>query len=438
MINCHFYRTGLTQCLLALIFLMAIPMQASAERIFLAGYKGGFYLRSEEEGGMEMRLGGSFQADYRAYAETERADSRFDIRKARLLFQGQVTPWFRYGLEYEFQGNATDNLVDAYGEFVFSEMQALRIGQFKEPFGLEWQGADKAQWFAERSMGYYLSPLRDVGMMLSGSMAQGSVNYALGLFNGDGQDGSARGSDHAAPEVTGRVAVKPFGATDMSLLRGLQVGASASYAKIDPINVGVNVKSTGMAGLTRNLYVLGVNSNKFGVLQDVESRIRGNVEAAWVKGPFALMGEYTYLRYTDIDTSEITPTDADFSSWYASAAWCVTGEDFSLAGGVVNPLYPRQFFNPQEGTYGALCLAARYEHFTGDKEWIVQDANVSVREADAASVCATWILFPMLRVVADYTYTDLSDPIKVRVNQNGSIDYINRENVLTLRLSMDI
>ncbi|MCE5273788.1 MAG: porin [Syntrophaceae bacterium] len=434
----HITPAALSLWVFAMILLTIIPMQASAERIFLAGYKGGFYIRSEEEGGMEMRLGGSFQADYRAYAETDRADSRFDIRKARLLFQGQVTPWFRYDLEYEFQGNATDNLVDAYGEFVFSEMQALRVGQFKEPFSLEWQGADKAQWFAERSMGYYLSPLRDVGMMLNGSMAQGSVNYALGLFNGDGQDGSARGNDHATPEITGRVAVKPFGATDMGSLRSLQVGASASYAKIDPINVGVGVKSTGMAGLTRNLYVLSVNSNKFGVLQDVNSRIRGNVEAAWVKGPFALTGEYTHLRYTDIDTSEIEPTDADFSSWYASMAWCVTGEDFSLAGGVVNPIYPRQFFNPDEGTYGALCLAARYEHFTGDKEWIVKDANVSVRNADAASVCATWILFPMLRVVADYTYTDLSDPIKVRVNQNGSIDYINRENVLTLRLSMDI
>jgi len=43
----------------------------------------------------------------------------------------------------------------------------------------------------------------------------------------------------------------------------------------------------------------------------------------------------------------------------------------------------------------------------------------------------------MLRVIADYTYTDLSDPIRVRVDPNGNIQYINRENVLTLRLAMD-
>jgi hypothetical protein len=61
-----------------------------------------------------------------------------------------------------------------------------------------------------------------------------------------------------------------------------------------------------------------------------------------------------------------------------------------------------------------------------------------VGDADAMSACATWILFPMLRIIADYTYTELSDPIRTRVNTDGSIDYIVHENVITLRLSMDL
>lgn len=40
---------------------------AVAERVFLAGYKDGFYLRSEQEGGMELHLGGSMDVDYRHY-----------------------------------------------------------------------------------------------------------------------------------------------------------------------------------------------------------------------------------------------------------------------------------------------------------------------------------------------------------------------------------
>lgn len=145
MLKTFLFLIGIT-----LYLLPPAPRDALAERIFFAGYKGGFYIKSEEEGGMELRLGGAFQADYRHYAEEERADNRFDIRRARLVFRGQLTQWFRFGLEYEFQGNETSNLVDAYGEGVLSGLHSLRFGQYKEPFSLEWQTRDKALLFAER------------------------------------------------------------------------------------------------------------------------------------------------------------------------------------------------------------------------------------------------------------------------------------------------
>jgi len=59
--------------------------------------------------------------------------------------------------------------VDAWAEGVFGK-PSLRFGQFKEPFSLEWQTLDKGHFFAERSMGYYLGPKRDVGVMLHGSL----------------------------------------------------------------------------------------------------------------------------------------------------------------------------------------------------------------------------------------------------------------------------
>jgi len=436
-LKCTAWKLNLVKWAAVMLLLMLLPANVLAERVYLAGYKGGFYIRSEEEGGMDLRLGGSLWVDYRGYAESQRADNRFDIRRARLIFNGQLTRWFRYALEYEFQGNITNHILDAYGEFTPTEVQAVRVGQFKEPFSLEWLSPDKAQWFAERSMGNSLTPGRDIGLMYYGSLYQDSVNYGIGLFNGDGIDGSTRGSNHDSPEIAGRIAIKPFGAASTEALRNLQVGASASYAAIDTANIDLKVKSTGMIGLPLNVYVLS-HDTKFGVLQDVDTRTRGGLEAAWINRSFAITSEYLRLKYSDLETAERSPADADFSSWYVSMAYCLTGEDFSLAGGVVNPISPARFFNPEEKTYGALVLATRYEHFSGDKDWITQGANVSMQDADAISACATWILFPMLRILADYTYTDLSDPIKTRVNTNGSIDYIVRENVITLRLSMDL
>jgi len=46
-------------------------------------------------------------------------------------------------------------------------------------------------------------------------------------------------------------------------------------------------------------------------------------------------------------------------------------------------------------------------------------------------------LLPIHRVLLDYTYTNLSDPIRVRVNTDGSVDYIDKENVITLRYCID-
>jgi len=420
---------------LLLVILILLPFNAWAERIFFAGYKGGFYIRSEEEGGMELRLGGALQSDYRYIAEEERADNGFDIRRARLRFRGQVTQYLRFKMEYEFQGNETNNLVDAWAEGVFGK-PSLRFGQFKEPFSLEWQTLDKGHFFAERSMGYYLGPKRDVGVMLHGSLFDEVFTYAGGVFNGDGDDGSVSGLEEDAPEAAGRLAFSPFRRSSVGWLNQFQVGASATYAQIDPLNINLSVKSTGMVGTLKRLYWLTHNT-KFGVIQDVEERQRFGAEAAWAVGPLIFQGEYIHLRYTDMVASGENPEDANFSSWYASAMWFLTGETPLLSGGRVKAIYPKRFFNPREGTWGALGLAVRREHFSGDPDWINPTSYVSVETADAYSVALNWVLYPMARMILDYTRTDLSDPVRSRILMDGEAEYIEEENAVTLRFSID-
>lgn len=418
-----------------LILILILPEDIYAEKIYFAGYKGGFYIRSEEEGGMELLLGGAFQTDFRYYAEDERADNRFDIRRARLRFKGQATRYFRFALEYEFQGNETNNLVDAYGEALFGR-SALRFGQTKEPFSLEWQSVDKAQFFAERSMGYYLGPKRDIGLMYHGALFQDKLVYSAGLFNGDGIDGSTSGPEADSPEVACRLVLSPFKRSLSPWLNGIQIGVSGTYAQIDPLNLNLRVKSTGMVGTDTSLYALTHNT-KFGVIQDIDSRQRIGLEAAWAIGPVIFQGEYFSLLYSDIVASGANPADASFSDWYLSAMWCLTGEKPILSKGILMPIFPDAFFNPEANTWGAVFLAARYDHFNGDEKWINPDAYVSVKEADAYSLAVNWVLFPMARFILDYTHTCLSDPIRVRVLPDGSTDYIEEENVITCRFSID-
>lgn len=58
-------------------------------------------------------------------------------------------------------------------------------------------------------------------------------------------------------------------------------------------------------------------------------------------------------------------------------------------------------------------------------------------EADAYSFSANWILFPMVRMIFDYTRSDFSDPLRARVLPDGSVEYIDEENVFACRFSMD-
>ena len=421
-------------CLAIFPGLWGMPVQA--EKVFFAGYKDGFYIRTEQEGGMEVRLGGAFQADYRYFFEDERADNGFDIRRARLVFRGQLTEWVKFGLEYEFQGNETKNLVDAYGELAVRPPHAIRFGQFKAPFSLEWQTRDKGLFFAERSMGYDLTPKRDIGVMAHGGIFGESIYYGFGLFNGDGVDGSTSGNMHDEPEIAGRLTVRPFRYIGPDWARGFQVGGSLTWAEIDLPNVNLDVGATGMAGNDRSLYVLTSNT-KFGVLRDVGRRIRWGLEAAWVYNRLAVAGEVMGLTYTDLKPSGGDVRDADFTAGYLSAAFCVTGEQPVLSEGAMKPLRPDHFFNPDEGTFGALVLAGRYARFEGDGDWIQADAHVSAESADAVSLAANWILYPMHRIILDYTHTEFSDPLRVRVHPDGRIDYVDRERVVTVRWSTD-
>jgi len=381
----------------------------------------------------DLHLGGSFQVDYRYYQENSRADNCFDIRQARLFLSGSLNHFISYRIEYELQGNDSQNLIEVYGEWEIIRqnllMSGLRIGQFKEPYGLECQTRESALFFVERSMGYYLTPQRDVGLMFSGSSYHEIIQYAAGLFNGDGRDGSTKGSRNDQLEVAARLVLIPF---PWSWLESLQIGGSLTQSRIDLSNVALEVKSSGMAGTSRCIFVLNQNT-KFGLLQKVKERDRWALEAGWSLGPLAVQGEYLNLKYKNLESSGGNVRDADFSSWYGSALLFFTGESPVFKGGVLQPVKPKNNLDWSAGTWGGLVLATRVDHFSGDKAWIKKDAFISVEKANAYSVALNWIMNPMLRLIIDYTYTDFSDHLRVRVNPDGKVDYIYDEHVLTTR-----
>ena len=121
--------------------------EETASEHILTRRKDGFYLYTDEDAGFQMRLGGGLQVDYRHYAEDDRADNRFDIRRARLNLSGRLFHLLGYRASYEFEGNEPQNLLDACGEIGIYGPNSLKFGQLKVPFSLEWQTiADFPLW----------------------------------------------------------------------------------------------------------------------------------------------------------------------------------------------------------------------------------------------------------------------------------------------------
>jgi phosphate-selective porin OprO/OprP len=398
-----------------------IPLRAS--------YDEGFQLSTPDPDIFSLRIGGLLQTDYRYYDYDAKDPNknRFDIRRARLLLGGTIYRYFDYKFEYEFQGSGSRNLLDAYTDVHVTPWASFRLGQGKEPFGLEQVTKDKNLYFAERSMGFYLTPQRDLGLMAHASILEDRINYGIGLFNGDGLD-DATGGDEDEPEFAARLVLAPFKASGSDLLQDLQFGGSFTYSDIDRNNVQVQVKTT---GLTTFFEV--ASGAKFNVIRDAGEKRRYGLELGWAFGPLALSSEYVKMELTDITTSAGS-FNANMEDTYVAFLWMLTGEHPKFKNGVFQPVQPRHNF--LEGGWGALGLAIRYDRFSAEPsvyDDLIVEGN-SVRKTEAYTIALNWFLNPSTRLIIDATRTEFDKPLIIdRDPLNGELIYAEREDVLTGR-----
>ena len=249
-------------------------------------YRDGLYFHDTKDDLFSLRIGGLLQTDYRyfSYHDENPQKNKFDLRRVRLYLAGRLYKYFSYKFEYEFQGASSREILDAYVDTQLSPFFSLRIGQFKEPFGLEHSTKDKNLVFAERSFGYYLTPSRDLGIMAHASFWKDRIYYGLGLFNGDGLDDSV-GGDVDDPEWTGRLVLAPWKNRGYPFFDNLQIGGSLGYANIDRNNVNLSVRTT---GLTEFFDV--ASSAKFNVIRNAGDRLRYGLELGWAYGPPGPLG----------------------------------------------------------------------------------------------------------------------------------------------------
>jgi phosphate-selective porin OprO/OprP len=382
--------------------------------------KGKPYLKSAD-GDFRFELDGRVYLDYdvaegdaKALTGPDLAD-RFLVRAARLGVTGQLYKWIDLKIEADFTQAIT--LKDGYIDFRFMPGLALRAGQFKTPFSQEELTSSRFIDFVDRSVLNELAPARDAGAMLHGQFFDGILSYAVGVFNGAGENG-VDNSD--GKDAVGRVVIAPFKPTKNYWLKGLQVAGDMTYGDQD--------SSASAQG--RNVARTNPRFTFFTAQPARGDRERLGAELYWPIGPGSLKFEWAQQRNERIHLGSGGADLADVyaTAWFVTGTFILTGEDKPLAG----PVIPKRPFNPlaKEFGMGAWELALRYSElfFESDSPVDFFDGNIGngitgggVTAENGVRVITAgvnWYLNPRVRYMLNWSHyeydNDLGTPFSCK------------------------
>lgn len=119
--------------------------------------------------------------------QTRDKEGRFEVRNARVAFDGNVTPIVIYRAEVDLSDEGRIRMLDAYAGVLPVKGLTLRIGQMRVPFSIDAHRSPHKQYFANRSfIAKQVGDVRDVGLCASYTLPKTPLTIEGGLFNGSG------------------------------------------------------------------------------------------------------------------------------------------------------------------------------------------------------------------------------------------------------------
>jgi phosphate-selective porin len=346
----------------------ALQKKASEVPPATAGWNGEHFFLRSTDGNFTLMPVGYLDGQYAVYDNSYGAPpDSFAITRARFGFQGNYGKQLDYVFMVETISSPT--IRDAYLDFKPWSFFNIMAGQAKVPFSLEVGTADTAVDFYNRSIISTLYPdaggaFRAPGLDAHGQLIGNSVEYWLGLFNGQGLLASGTTNE---PEVVGRIRVSPFKLTQIPWLTDLAVGGSFEHSR-----------SKGLAGELS--YSGAMNDGTYTFFP--QFRINGNVNRynaflSWLDGPLGIRAEYAHLQEDRSNIGSIATGGIGFNSlpavtgqgFYVSAIYFLTGETDPLNAlprvrhPVIGPGSPGESGAPG---WGAWAIKFRYSKLQGD------------------------------------------------------------------------
>ncbi len=354
----------------------------------------GFTLASAD-GANSVKLRGLVQLDSRVFFNDggSVANNGFVIRRARIISEGTFAKNFNFQVVPEFGGSSVA-LVDAnLGWTIKPELQ-LKFGRFKSPVGLELLQSDSWTFFNERTIATNLVPNRDLGVLATGDVLGGKLNYTVGVVNGVADGAQTTNSDFDnEKDVVARLWASPFKDDAGSPVQGLSFGIAGSLGR----EKGASSRTGG--------YRTDGQQTFFSYLATTVGdgpNWRLTPQLDYRQGSFGLQGEYVVSTVNVRPSATGKLTELQNKAWQVGVGYVLTGESSSYAGVV-----PATNFDLSKGTWGAFEVVGRYANLKVDDAAFPLYASpaASASEATSFGLGLNWYLSKAVRFTFDYYQT---------------------------------
>lgn len=353
----------------------------------------GFTIGDEESGNL-LEIHGSLQADWAALSADDGVhavagdfDGGSEIRRARIALSGILYDYldFKTSVDLDRDGSTLRDLWVETGKL--GALGNLRLGQFKEPFGLEQLTGSGSLTFLEKSLASTLAPGRNLGAMLGTQFASKRATWAIGAFHdlvpGDAASTSGSGNEFS---LTGRLTWLPWYRDGGRRL--VHLGASASTRNLS--HGELDYDSPPEVHLAPDI----VNTGGFAA----ESADLLGAECGLVIGVASLQAEYLVSR-VDLGGGN----DAEFAGYYVQASCFLTGEsrDYSRSSGRFGSPEILAPLDGRDDPLGAWEVAARYSRLDLDSDPIFGG------NARSATLGLNWYANQNVRVQLNFILSEL-------------------------------
>ncbi len=300
---------------------------------------------------LKIKFGGAGEIDTTGFSRDEPLDTALgDLeggvqwRRARLYAEGLFKERFEFKFQYDFASGNPPNLKDAYVGLRGLNLPFLpldiRVGRFRAPLSLEGYTGANNTTFIERGLITAFLPSRNSGIMFHGDSLRHLIRWNVAWVQEEDDFGVEISSNSS---LTARFAAAFRPNDDL-----IHVGADYTRRNAE--------KDGTLRFLERpeaHLAPQFVDTGDF----PAEKFQQGMVEAAFVRGPFSLQGEFVQ---TFMDAPEVG--NPRFHGFYVFASYFFTGESrpYSVDRGSFGRPHPKTEYRDSPGALGAFELAFRW------------------------------------------------------------------------------